>query len=467
MPSEDKPSLKRLLILGYGLLLFCGLGVLGGGTYVFVRQHLWRTEVREAHATIRRVFQGEGQAATQRRPRRRGRRGKRKLKIPKNLKGRAPLLAPTMVGPREFVRVFRPDGKVLASAGALQLDISNPGKEIEPFIYEHEGRQWLVVTRSLYEDDQEVGLVVLGVFWSRSQGLLTALLRYQLAVGLLALALTTLLGIVLSARLSRPLEALSEASLKIAEGDLEVRPADDTPSLEMAQLRSSFVLMTERLQQAREAQRQFVGDASHELKTPLTAIGGMAEILRNAKTPEDSALAIDTIEREVERMSLLVQDLLSLSRAQAEPLPLEEHLIEPILNSVQETLGASFPPARLMVECAPDFSAKTDPEALRRVLLNLTENALRYSEADTTVQLSAESSSEGVVLRVVDQGVGMPPEVLDKAFERFYRADPARARNTGGSGLGLAIVKALCQALGAELEIESVADQGTIVTVVL
>ncbi|HET9425312.1 MAG TPA: ATP-binding protein [Gemmatimonadaceae bacterium] len=214
--------------------------------------------------------------------------------------------------------------------------------------------------------------------------------------------------------------------------------------------------------------RDFVANVSHELKTPLTVIGGFAETLRDPGLAEpDRARFLDLVAANTSRMQRIVDDLLDLSRYESgawTPKPVEIDL-----DAVVTDLFALFRPSATAkgLDLSADIRAdartiRFDATALRQILSNLIENAIRYTPAGA-VTVSARRAEDDVLIAVRDTGVGIPPEHLSRIFERFYRADPSRSRADGGTGLGLAIVRHLVEAHGGRVSAESTPGGGTII----
>ncbi len=217
--------------------------------------------------------------------------------------------------------------------------------------------------------------------------------------------------------------------------------------------------------------RDFVANVSHELKTPLTVIAGFAETLRDRELPMDNRERfLDTIEANTRRMQRIVDDLLDLSRYESgswRPNVVSNDLagvVSDVFTSVARAADAKG--LTLGFQASPDAQrVDADPTALRQVLGNLIENAVRHT-ARGGVTVSAEAPPRGgTTLRVRDTGSGIPTEHLGRIFERFYRVDAGRAREEGGTGLGLAIVRHLVEAHGGSVRAESVVGQGTTITV--
>jgi two-component system OmpR family sensor kinase len=226
----------------------------------------------------------------------------------------------------------------------------------------------------------------------------------------------------------------------------------------------------ERLQLAFEAQRRFVDDASHELRSPLTALGGMLEMLEihaddgDPGTRERIQLALS---REVERMSRLVKDLLILSRTERDDPTPDLVQLDLVVDELRPTLQALTQGHALRLRLAPVSPVLGHRGRLEQVIVNLVDNAAKYTPPDGAIDVDVGNEAESVVLRVSDTGAGIPPEVVSHIFERFYRADSSRARSTGGFGLGLSIVQSVVTAHRGTVDVSSENGRGTAVTVCL
>jgi two-component system, OmpR family, phosphate regulon sensor histidine kinase PhoR len=215
--------------------------------------------------------------------------------------------------------------------------------------------------------------------------------------------------------------------------------------------------------------RDFVANVSHELKTPLTVIGGFAETLADPDVPAlERQRFAETIVTNVRRMQRIVDDLLDLSRIES-----GGWVPQPARIDVTAAVGDAIVPCRdgarakgvtLDLDIPPDAATvSADPTAVRQVIANLVDNAIRYTPRGGRVTVFAEREADGVWLGVRDTGVGIPVEHLPRIFERFYRVDPARSREAGGTGLGLAIVRHLAEAHGGRVRADSVLGRGTVV----
>jgi signal transduction histidine kinase len=230
--------------------------------------------------------------------------------------------------------------------------------------------------------------------------------------------------------------------------------------------------MLERIEQLFRAQQQFVADVSHELRSPLTAIRGHLDLLRrgafeNAADRDDSIAAIDS---ESARMQRMVQDLLLLARADAgiqmqkQPVELDTVLLDVYRQVRMTTTGV-----KVSLGSEDQAMVMGDVDRLKQLLLNLADNAIKYTPAGGEVRLSLERDSEWVRVSVADTGVGIPEQDVPKIFDRFYRVDKSRTHKPSddgvGAGLGLAIVKTIVGAHGGRIEVASQVGKGTTFTV--
>jgi signal transduction histidine kinase len=222
--------------------------------------------------------------------------------------------------------------------------------------------------------------------------------------------------------------------------------------------------MLARLDVAFASQRRFVADASHELRTPLAIIKTNLELALTDKegTDESRARAAAVIERAIDRMARLTDDLLALARLDApaagnEPVPLEQ-----IVADARDEFAAAAAARNVALEAAdgPGWVVSGDRDVLKRAVVNLLDNAVRVAPPGSSVRLDHGEEDGWAWLAVSDEGPGIAPEHLESIFDRFWRADEARTRPDGGSGLGLAIVRQIAEAHGGSIEVRSPAGEG-------
>lgn len=401
------------------------------------------------------------------------------------------------------------DGRILTTPAQQNADRHHPplpGVTLTPSTVQH----WLITRPAYLLTNDTLGqreLVVLQpiVVWDKAAAVnidpSNSLVGYQKALLQLSVPTTPIdqsmattrlvlisgilaaLGIAVALTLPlinlalRPLVEMERVSTQIAAGALSLRLTEPAARDEIGRLARAFNSMVARLEAAFARQKRFVADVSHELRTPLTGLGGSLEILLFGATTDDEEAThhlMSGMYAEVERMQRLVTDLLALTRLDEGRLKLRLTPVEvaPLLADVCAQMQSQVHGQSLTYQVPPGLPAlHGDADQLRRVLLNLVENALKFTPAGGCVELRAANEKPGWVrLSIQDTGAGIPSEALPHVFERFYRADSSRTRHAshiGGSGLGLSLARELVEAHGGTIAISSSVDQGTTVTLSL
>jgi signal transduction histidine kinase len=288
------------------------------------------------------------------------------------------------------------------------------------------------------------------------------------ALGAAAIAL--LAGILLARTLTRPLRDLTQAIQAMAAGELRqevpVRSTD-----ELGALTRAFNQLSADLARSNDVRRQMSADIAHDLRTPLTVIRAYIDGLRDG-TFKPTPARFEAMQAETQHLQRLVEDLRTLSLADAGELPIQR---EPIsAGALLERLAVAYAPQAEARNIALEVSIEprmpevvADPERMIQVLGNLVTNALRYTPSGGRIALSARLQRSAVALAVQDTGVGIAPDDLSHVFDRFYRGDTARSQQHNESGLGLAIAKSITEAHGGKIEVESELGRGTTFRVVL
>lgn len=272
-----------------------------------------------------------------------------------------------------------------------------------------------------------------------------------------------------------PLREIEMTAQEIAAGDLTRRVEPTDTRTEIGRLGSALNVMLERIgsafaqKEASEARlRRFVADASHELRTPLTSIRGYAELFRRGadRRPDDLADAMRRIESESERMGGLVDELLLLARLdQGRPLDREAVDLALIVADAVEDARVSDPARTIEISGVASAVFQGDEARLRQVIANVLTNSLVHTPSEAAIRVRVDAGVDDVTVEIADDGPGMSAEHVQRAFDRFFRVDPARTRDTGGTGLGLSIVSAIIQAHGGTISLTSEAGAGTQVTI--
>lgn len=326
------------------------------------------------------------------------------------------------------------------------------------------GTSWRMVAVPVRDQAGRQGAAVIALPLDDVQETLRAVALRFVVLGAVLIALLVVIGWFLVGRAFGPLREVESVTTAFGAGDTSRRVDVRAPGTEVGRLGGAVNAMLDRIETtlaAREASeqrmRRFIADASHELRTPLATLRGFAELYRMGAvtTPADVTGTFRRIEDESTRMGGLVEDLLVLARLD-DQRPLRQQQVDLLVlagDAVHDS-SALAPDRRVTLtgldgEPRPQSAPATGDEArLRQVVTNLLGNALRHTPDGTPVELGVGQRDGWCVLQVVDHGPGVPPDLADRIFERFYRADASRTRSSGGSGLGLAIVEAIVQAHG-------------------
>ncbi|MGW3351775.1 sensor histidine kinase [Nonomuraea rubra] len=355
-------------------------------------------------------------------------------------------------------------------------------------------QQWRVLVKGLPDGTR----LAVSMSLEPNRATVHQILIIEVAVGGLVLLLLGMLALAVVRLGLRPLTRMERTAEAIAGGDLDRRVDDTDPATESGRLGRALNIMLERLATAlRESERSerrlrhFVADASHELRTPLTSIRGFAELYHHGQGPRDPAAErlLRRIEAEAARMGVLVEDMLLLARMDQEPT------LEPAVVDLHVLAGDVVHaarardrdrPIRLAVSDEPVF-VLGDEHRLHQVIANLVGNAIRHTApgAEVSVEVGPRAiagmpapgavsvgsgpapHARAALIEVRDEGQGIDPEHLPYLFDRFYRADAGRSRDSGGTGLGLAIAAALVQAHHGRIEVTSTPRRGTTFRVLL
>jgi two-component system sensor histidine kinase BaeS len=278
-----------------------------------------------------------------------------------------------------------------------------------------------------------------------------------IAASLIAVAASIVLAVVLARMLARPIDEVGAAARRIADGDYGARVPREGPE-ELASLADSFNQMAASLERQEQVRRDFIANAAHELRTPLTNLQGYLEALRDGVIVADRA-TYESLHEEADRLVRLSRSLDALAEGDAGSTPptLVEVDLATLLGSAIELATPSMERAglRLEVEVPTGLTALADPDRLAQVLANLLSNAVRYTASGGTVTVRAERRPGDILISVANTGEGIPPDELERVFERFYRVEKSRDRARGGAGIGLAIVKQLVEQSGGRVGAES------------
>ena len=360
--------------------------------------------------------------------------------------------------------------------GVTGLKVSQVEKyENKPFTIEGEGRNPDVRALALVLPTG-MGSVIAANSLEEVDKTLSQLRFLFFFLGLIAILLTALVSRWIIAISLRPLDKVEETAEAIAAGDLSARLPAAKPDTEVGRLTTSLNMMLSRIEQSFTVKvesenklRRFVADASHELRTPLTAIRGFAELHRQGAVSgeEKTKELISRIEGESIRMSSLVEDLLLLARLdQARELDFEPVDLNTLIVEVVASAKAAGPDHPIELNLPQqELFVLGDSRRIHQVVANLLANARTHTSLGTKIYVTARQTLAEVIIEVADNGPGLSKSDQERIFERFFRADPARVRNSGeGSGLGLSIVDAVMKAHGGYVSVKSELDKGATFT---
>ncbi|HLG79164.1 MAG TPA: ATP-binding protein [Ktedonobacteraceae bacterium] len=380
-----------------------------------------------------------------------------------------------------LVRLLDAHGRLLGETPAFrellvpQSSVTQPlaGTPWQGTVLSLSDQEVRLYSRTLVSAGKPVAVIQVGESLAHLHTLLHDLVAALLVVGFLVLVCCGILSYWLSGRSFAPMKRLAETARKIQAGDLHQRVPVPPVRDEMQYLALTLNAMLDSLEASFSRQRRFVADASHELRTPVAVIRNKAEVaLLRSRSPHEYCSALQSIHAEAERLSHLISDLLALARGDEGQARFEyeavrlDALVEAVIANAQ---GLAQEHGVSLIAYTPQSVTLLGDEArLIQVILNLVDNAIRYTNPGGQVQVNLGATAEAAHLVVQDTGIGIAPEHLPHIFERFYRADPSRQRTRGsGTGLGLSIVEWIVRKHGGSVVVNSQVGQGSCFTVQL
>jgi signal transduction histidine kinase len=382
----------------------------------------------------------------------------------------------------KFVQIFEADGRVrmastslngfpaLVGPGLVEQAIAGAAPLVSLTVGGRPARAAVLHARM----GSQNYAVLVGIFRDSIDAHLAQLGWLLAAVWTVGLGATSALGYRLASRTLAPVVGITQRAARIAQGDFSARLDPPASQDEVGQMTASLNDVLDRLHGALEAHRRFASDASHELRAPIAAMAGEIEV--TLKHPRGAAEYRDTllvVGERLTRLTALCEDLIVLVQAQEGALGLELREV-PVLSHLQDAVSRMAHPIGsrgviIEVRDLPDLIAYADPRLLSRVFDNVLANAILYNRQGGSVIISGWADESGpdewrtgaVILTVTDTGPGIPRDESERVFDRFYRLDHSRARQTGGSGLGLAICREVLTVLGGSIRITHSSPAGT------
>ena len=371
--------------------------------------------------------------------------------------------------------VKNPQQQLTAKSEALAKEeigkILLPVKNIPPIpqVRDLNGRYWLMCATPLRVQNVNLGKLYIAQDITNDQIMFLSLIRSLSIATLVTIAMMTIIIAIYINRSLQPLKRISQLTSTISADQLPQAHIhlEKAPS-EVKELAETFDQMLIRLAESWEGQRQLLSNVSHELRTPLTIISGYIQsILRRGNNlSEIQKEALNTAASEAERTVQLLQDLLDLARADSGRMhfQLEKIILNNLIHEIVE-MAKQYSDRTINIKLPKDIiTIQADSNRLKQVLLNLIDNAVKYSEAETPIDIKIKQQENRAIIQVCDRGIGMSLQQQGRIFERFYRVDEARNR-AGGTGLGLSIVKTLVEGMGGNISVVSQVDKGSIFTI--
>ena len=451
-------SIRFRLTLWYVLLLAVILAAFSAGVYLTLRHNLYGNldnSIEDRAEVLLSIIRYEG--------------------------GRPTLVGGTGSDPGEgedFTRVFDTSGRLTFDNSAAAGDIPSDPRAVERALagktdtrsvkLAHE--TFRVGTLPIREGARITGALEVGESEQDVSETLRTLLFILGVSYSVTLVVASFGGVFLAGRALSPIDSLTRLARRISADDLGQRLNLRLSNDEVGRLARTFDEMIARLDDAFRRQRQFTADASHELRTPLTVIKGQIDVaLQREREPEAYRQVLRAANEEVDRLTRLVASLLTLARADAGQIPiaLERVSLADLVASSLEQVGplAKQRGVRLLAVPSPAVTLRADEDLLLELLLNLLDNAIKYTQSGDEVAVQWIVNGRDVALSVRDTGIGIAPEHLSRLFDRFYRVDEARSRAEGGTGLGLAISRWIATVHGGSISVESEPGRGSTFTV--
>ncbi|MGG1637993.1 hypothetical protein BK120_29510 [Paenibacillus sp. FSL A5-0031] len=330
------------------------------------------------------------------------------------------------------------------------------------------GERVMSVTIPLWNETRVVSMLRYSASLNQVDAMVSLLIRMATAVGIGVVLLFLGLSLFLAQRIVKPIRELTRAARYMAEGDWTHRAIQRNDD-EIGQLAETFNAMVLELSKREKLKDDFISSISHELRTPLTSIKGWSETLKESEPTEDDEevkLGLSIISKETERLSGLVEDLLDFSKLSARTMELHSEVLDfngPVKETVNQ-LGVREEHTRVRILANYGKSpivVRGDANRLKQVIINLIDNALKFTPAGGTIRVATTIEQDSAMLTIADTGCGIEAEDLPHVTEKFYKASTGH----GGSGLGLAICKEIIELHGGQLTIDSERGAGTIVTI--
>nr|WP_175586623.1 HAMP domain-containing sensor histidine kinase [Nostoc sp. UIC 10630] len=373
-----------------------------------------------------------------------------------------------------------PDNKILVKSATLDLVSDTKVAElmsltkmpIKPQVYKLNESYFVLCGSSVQVQDKLLGELFVVKDITREQKMFLGMVQSLTIISVLAIFILTAAIAFYIQRSLQPLRQLNQMASVISAEDLgqSQLSVENAPS-EVKELAQTLTMLLSRLSQSWKQEREFVSNVSHELRTPLTIVHGYLQsvLRRQNNLTQTQQEALETAASEAERTIRLLQDLLDLARADNGYLyfQMKSYVLNDLVEEVV-MMAKKYSDRIIKIESKVDqIEVKVDYSRLKQVLLNLIDNAIKYSEADTPIAFKLNQLEDRAIIEVCDRGYGIPLQQQARIFERFYRVDESRSHTTGGCGLGLSIVKTLVEGMGGSVSVQSKLGEGSTFTISL
>lgn len=330
------------------------------------------------------------------------------------------------------------------------------------------GVNYVLLNKKVLIGKREI-YVQLGLDMETTSDFLEVMYQSLLGINIIGVLISILSGIYLTKRILRPIEAISRTARNISINDLSQRIETSGPSDELKELARTINSMVDRLERSVEKQKQFISDASHELRTPISVIQGYTRMLERwgKKDPAILDESIEAISTEAENMRRLFEQLLALAQADSgQKLPeYELFSLRPLIEDTVRDFELIAPGHHIDIIRMPENELYADRSAIQQLLRILLDNCIKYTPEEGTITIKAEQTDSQTRIEIADTGVGIAAEDLPHIFDRFYRSEKSRSKQMGGTGLGLSIAKWITEIHGGTIQVSSVFGTGTTVLV--
>ncbi len=372
-----------------------------------------------------------------------------------------------------YVEIQDRDGKTVFSSGQGHLlHKKRMGNMMGPMMGRRMMKgigEYIEEKYPLQQNGREIGIIHIGYFgnWNLSEGDIDFINTLNRAFGLsvgIALFFGFIISMILSKQMTAPLVNITKAANEIKNGNLDIRAEMSVNTLEIEQLAKSINYLAETLQQQEMLRKRLTADMAHEIRTPLTTLQSHIEAMMDGIW-EPTQEKFESCHEEVLRLKKMVDNLQDLAKLEqtAKQLNKSTFDLSQLLNRIVESFKAQTQKKNIIMrsQVASGITVQMDQDKLKQIMYNLLSNAYKYSGEDSIIEIMLTQDKNYIILTVRDEGTGIDPKDLPYVFERFYRGDPSRTRETGGAGIGLTIVKGLVEAHGGSITAESVKGKGS------